>query len=62
MKKLTERFYMWLAWILPERLVLWCAVRVLSFATSGEYSNTVVSELKAMDALDVWIKAFDSEE
>ena len=54
---MMERFYMWLAWVLPKKLVYWCAIRLMSFATVGEYSDTVVPELKAIDALIRWDKA-----
>jgi len=54
---IMERFYMWLSCYLPRKLVYWCAIRLMSFATVGEYSDTLVSELKAMDALLRWDKA-----
>lgn len=52
--KLIERFWMWLAWKLPRPLVLWAAARLMSSATVGEYSNTVVPELTCIDALNRW--------
>jgi len=39
---------------LPKSLVGWCAIRVIANATTGEYSNQVVPELTAMEALDRW--------
>lgn len=54
LSKIRERFTIWLAWRLPKYLVYWCAIRLLSHATTGEYSHQVVPELKAMDALDRW--------
>ena len=49
MKKET----LWMKFVnkLPRRLVYWCAVRVAVEATTGQYSNQIVPELTAMDAL-----------
>lgn len=49
-----DRFYFWLAWKLPHRLVMWCAARVGANATQGAYSKTVVPDLTLMDALRRW--------
>jgi hypothetical protein len=54
LRKRRERLLMKLVWRLPRRLVMWCYIRVLSNATTGPYGNTVVPELKAMDALQRW--------
>lgn len=51
---MMDRFNKWLAWRLPKRLVLWCAVRVIAAATQGKYSDQVVPDLTAMDALKRW--------
>lgn len=50
----SERLCMWLAWKMPRRLAYWCAVRVITHATQGRYSNQIVPELYAMDALKRW--------
>ena len=44
----------WIAWHLPRKLVYWCAIRVAAHATTGSYSNQIVTDLRAMDALDRW--------
>ena len=49
-----DKFLMKIAWALPKRLVMWCAVRVGAYATCGKYGNTVVPELRFMEALDRW--------
>jgi len=54
MKRQWEQMIIGLAWILPARLVYWCALRVNAHATSGKYSNQVVPELTAMEALERW--------
>lgn len=49
-----DKLAMRIAWLLPRSVVLWCATRVVAHATQGQYSNTVVPELSAMDALKRW--------
>lgn len=46
-----DKACLWLSFRLPGRLVMWCAVRVCAYATTGKYSNQVVPDLTAMDAL-----------
>lgn len=53
-QEVSDRFWMWLAWLLPRRLAYWCAVRVTAYATQGRYSHQIVPELRAMDALKRW--------
>ena len=47
-------FYRWLAWRLPRELVKWATIRLVAHATQGVWSNTVVPELTAMDAIERW--------
>ena len=49
-----ERFWIWLAWLLPKRLAYWCAVRVMSYGTTGNYSKEVTPNIKGIDALVRW--------
>lgn len=53
-----ERFKEWLAiklaWLLPERLVMWCAYRVAAHATSGKWDTEWVPGLTFMDAIGRW--------
>ncbi len=53
--RLSERLLMAIAWALPKKLVMWCAVRVGAHATTGPYSGQIVPDLKFVDALDRWI-------
>ncbi len=53
-KRKAGRAGMRLVWKLPRRLVMWCFIRVVANATTGQYSNQIVPELTAMDALDRW--------
>jgi len=49
-----DRFLQWIAWKLPRRLVMWCAIRLIAHATQGAFGNQEVPELTAMDALSRW--------
>lgn len=53
-ERILERVCTAIAWRLPRRLVMWCAIRVIAHATQGPYSGQVVPELTAMDALKRW--------
>jgi hypothetical protein len=54
MERFKERLAIKLAWLLPERLVMWCAYRVAAHATQGEWSNENACEVGMMDALGRW--------
>lgn len=49
-----EKFWLKLAWLMPRKLVYWCAIRLGANATQGEYSNQIVPELNFMDAIKRW--------
>ena len=49
-----DRFWKAIAWCLPRRLVMWCAVRLMAHATQGPWGNQEVPALLAMDALQRW--------
>lgn len=48
---MKDQLYSWLSRYLPRRLVYHCAIRVISEATTGRWSSTIVPELPAMEAL-----------
>lgn len=50
----VEKAQIAVAWAIPEWLAYWCAIRVITHATTGTYSNQVVPDLAAMDALKRW--------
>lgn len=52
MERRMDVVWMRLARLLPRRLVYWCGLSIIADATTGEYSDTVVPELTAMDAVD----------
>lgn len=54
--KRNERVLLWFVWKLPREVVKWSAIRVMANATTGEYSNQIVPDLTAMDALQRWDK------
>jgi hypothetical protein len=51
---MKDRFMRFLAWLLPKRLVMWCAYRVGSHATQGKYSKQVVPDLMFIEAMERW--------
>lgn len=51
---MMEKFWLKLAWLMPRKLVYWCAIRLGANATQGEYSNQIVPELNFMDAIKRW--------
>lgn len=53
---MKNKLWMKLAWMLPRKLAMWAAIRVIAHATTGQYADTIVPELSAMDALQRWDK------
>lgn len=53
-EKRKERAFLKFVWALPKPLVYWCAIRLMAHAATGQYSDQVVPELTAMDALKRW--------
>jgi hypothetical protein len=49
-----ENVWIKIAWLLPRRLVYWCAIRLGVNATQGEWSDQEVPALKFFDALKRW--------
>ena len=54
LRKIKESVAIFIAWRLPRYLVMWCAIRLIAYSTQGEYGNTIVPGLTAMDALQRW--------
>ena len=52
--EMYDRFCRFVAWLMPPRIVMWCAIRIMAYATQGKYGNQNVPELTAMDALKRW--------
>jgi len=51
---MKEKILIFIAWRLPKSIVMWCSIRLIAHATQGQYSNQIVPELNAMDALKRW--------
>lgn len=54
---MKEKIAVKIAWVLPKSIVYWCSIRLMAHATQNEYSNQIVPELSAMDALQRWRSA-----
>jgi hypothetical protein len=52
--KPLERFWRWLAWILPRDLAMWCALRLMAHATTGVWGNETPSSVNMMEMLRRW--------
>lgn len=52
---LTERFWIWLAWLLPHELVKWCGFRIGAYATGpASHPWETVPEITYMDVMARW--------
>lgn len=52
----SDIFFRWLAGLLPKQLVTWAFIRVIRFATSGEYDADSENEwLSVTDAYLRWV-------
>ena len=51
---MKETIAVWVAWHLPRRVVMWCAIRLIAYATQGRWSDQIVPELGAVDAIRRW--------
>ena len=54
MEIIKEKFWTWLAWHLPKKLVYWASIRLIANATTGKYSSQDVTTLQAWVALERW--------
>lgn len=43
--------WQWLARKLPKKLLYFCFLQVMAYATQGKYGNTKIFELTGMDAI-----------
>ncbi len=49
-----DKFYEWLAYKLPKRLVYFCGIRLMVHGTGRTYSTTTVSSVRAITLLRRW--------
>ncbi len=52
---MNNKFYEWVAYRLPKKLVYWCAIRLGAFGTTGnKYGNTEVTSVRFTTLLNRW--------
>ena len=44
-------FWYWVVSLLPKKLWYFCFMKVMAYATTGKYGDTVVPDLTGMDAI-----------
>ena len=49
---MKEKFYIKMMKYLPKKIVYFATIRLICEATTGKYSNTIVPELGAMEAVN----------
>ena len=49
-----EGLTMWVAWHLPRYLVMWCYIRVVAHASTGQFDDTNFHNLSIVTALKRW--------
>lgn len=49
-----EKFWLWVSAALPDALIYWAGIRLLSNGTSGKWSKQEVPALTVLAALDRW--------
>jgi hypothetical protein len=54
---MISRFYVWLAWRLPRKLVMWCGIRIMAAGCTGVHYAQDVDTLTAVEALRRWEKS-----
>jgi hypothetical protein len=52
MTVIKVKIWYWVVRHLPHKLLYFCYMWVVSYATTGKYSSTVVTELTVMDAIN----------
>ncbi len=55
-RKMDGRITKWIAWHLPRHIVLWCYIRVMANATTGEGSGQTPDEITYEQAYRRWVK------
>lgn len=49
--RIKEKIVTWIAWHLPKSIVYWSTIRAGVYATTGEYSDTIVPEISYTEVL-----------
>lgn len=53
---MRDKFFCWLAWLLPRRLAYWAAIRVLTWASTREFSHREMGSITVIEAIQSWPK------
>lgn len=53
-RRASEKVLQFIAWRMPRKLVMWCAVRLIAHATTGRWGHELTPECKALTALQRW--------
>jgi len=48
---MRDKFFCWLAWLLPRRLAYWAAIRVLTWASTREFSHREMGSITVIEAI-----------
>lgn len=59
---MKDKIIHWIARRLPKRLIYWCTIRAISYATTGKYGNTEAPAICAMEVLKRWNKGIKEYE
>lgn len=51
---MREKLMLKFVWMLPNKLVYWCAIRLMAHATQGEWGNESPTKVNIMTALQRW--------
>lgn len=51
---IRTRFVQWLAWHMPRDIAYWCAIRVVTHASTHALSNVEMGAITAVEALEEW--------
>lgn len=52
--KLRDDLVRVIVWHMPKRIIYWAAIRLMSHASTGKYSDSVVPNITIIEALDRW--------
>jgi hypothetical protein len=54
-----DRFWEWVAYALPYRVVYWCLIRAGALASTGQWSYQEVTEMRHRDVIERWSKFYE---
>jgi len=55
---ILDRFWMWLAWRLPKRLVYQCANRVGAHTSTGKLAHKPYPNITFFEVMETWIEEY----